>query len=132
VRCEGRDEVRYSGVYDSITLDQCRGARIENARLQRLELRSSSLTIENAIVDSDDVALSVESGEVRATNVTLRGRVAIRAARSRLDLAGVSLRARERGVEMLAPSRIDFSVSDWHGSDHDGDAHFAWPPAPAR
>jgi hypothetical protein len=66
-----------------------------------------------------------------ATNASLRGRVAIRAEGSRLDLAGVSLRARERGVEMPAPSRFYFSVSDWHGSDHDGDAHFAWPPAPA-
>ena len=37
--------------------------------------------------------------------------------------------ASERGVEMLAPSRLYFSVSDWHASDFNGDAHFLWPLA---
>ncbi len=132
VVCENRPGARYSGVYDGITLDHCTGARIEDARLKRLTLKSSSLTIERSIVDSSDVALSAQHSVVVATDVGLRGRVAIRAEHSRLDLAGVSLHASERGVEMPAPARILFSVSDWHGSDHDGDAHFVWPPPAAQ
>ena len=131
VVCENRAGARYSGVFDSITLDHCAGARIEDARVKQLTLKSSSLTLENTVVDSGDVALSAQHSEVIATNVSFRGRVAIRAGHSRLDLAGVSLQASERGVEMPAPSRILFSVSDWHGTDHDGDAHFPWPQAPA-
>jgi len=132
VVCENHPRARYSGEFDSITLDHCDGARIEGARLKQLTLKSSSLTIENTAIDSSDVALSAQHSEVIATNVSFRGRVAIRAELSRLDLGGVSLRASERGVEMPAPSRIFFSVSDWHGTDHNGDAHFPWPQASAQ
>ena len=131
VVCENRANARYSGVYDSITLDRCAGARIEDARMKQLTLKSSSLTIENTVIGSSDVALSAQHSEIVATHATFRGRVAVRAAHSRLDLAGVSLLASERGVEMPAPSRILFSVSDWHGTDHNGDAHFPWPEASA-
>lgn len=132
VVCENRSHARYSGVFDSITLDHCEGVRIEGARLKQLKLKRSSLTIENTVIDSSDVALSARHSEVIATNVSLQGRVAIRAEHSDLDLAGVSLRASERGVEMPAPSRMFFSVSDWHGTDHNGDAHFPWPQASAQ
>lgn len=126
VLCDNRSQARYSGVFESITLDNCRGVRIEDARLKQLTLKSSSLTIENAVIDSNDVALSAWHSEVNATNVSVRGRVAIRAEHSRMDLAGVSLHATERGVELLAPSRLFFSVSDWYGTDHRGDAHFVY------
>ena len=131
VRCENRPGARYRGVFDSLTLDGCAGAQVADARIGQLSLRLSSVTIENTVVDTSDVALSAQDSEVVATAVDLRGRVAIRAERSRLDLAGVSLRASERGIEMLAPSRFHFSVSDWQGSDFRGDAHFAWPTVPA-
>ena len=126
VVCENHPRARYSGEFDSITLDHCDGARIEGARLKQLTLKSSSLTIENTAIDSSDVALSAQHSEVIATNASFRGRVAIRAGHSRLDLAGVTLQASERGVEMPAPSRMYFSVSDWHGTDHRGDAHFMY------
>ena len=132
VVCENRPHARYSGVFDSITLDRCAGARIDDARMKQLTLKSSSLTIENSVIESSDVALSAQHSQVTATHVDFRGRVAIRAEHSRLDLAGVSLRANERGVEMPAPSRIFFSVSDWYGTDHNGDAHFPWPPTSAQ
>jgi hypothetical protein len=131
VVCENRPGARYRGVFDSLTIDGCAGVQVEDARIGQLTLRFSSLTIENTVVDSRDVALNAQDSEVAATAVDFRGRVAIRAERSRLDLAGVSLRASERGVEMPAPSRFHFSVSDWQGSDFRGDAHFAWPAAPA-
>lgn len=131
VVCENRPGARYRGVFDSLTLDGCAGAHIEDARIGQLTLRSSSATVENTVVDSSDVALWAQASEIVATVAIFRGRVAIRAEHSRLDLAGVSLRASERGVEMPAPSRFHFSVSDWRGADYSGDAHFPWPPAPA-
>ena len=127
--CQNEPNKRYSGSYDSITLDNCADARIEGARLKQLVVKSSSVTLEDSVIDGADVALSAQGSQVAATNVRLRGRVAIRADDSRLDLAGVSLSASERGVEMLAPSRLYFSVSDWHASDFNGDAHFLWPLA---
>jgi hypothetical protein len=75
------------------------------------------------------VALLARDSELTATAVRISGRVAIRSDNSYFDLAGVSLRARDRGVEMIGEraSRLFFSVSDWQGSDYNGDAHFIWP-----
>jgi len=126
--CLNEPDRSFSGQYDSITLDNCANARISGAKLKQLAVKSSSLTIEDSAIDSDDVALSAQRSQVTATGLRLRGRVAIRADDSRLDLAGVSLQATERGVEMLAPSRLYFSVSDWQGTDFNGDAHFFWTP----
>ena len=126
--CQNTPNRRYSGSFDSLTLDGCANARIEGARIKQLTLRSSSVTIEDSVIDSSDVALSVHASELTATNLRLSGRVAIRAEASRLDLAGVSLRASELGVELLSPSKLYFSVSDLRAPDYSGDAHFLWPP----
>jgi pimeloyl-ACP methyl ester carboxylesterase len=125
--CLNEPDRSFSGHYDSITLDNCSNARISGAKLRQLTVKASSVTIEDSVIDSDDVALSTQASQLTATSLRLRGRVAIRADNSRLDLAGVSLQATERGVEMLAPSRLYFSVSDWQAPDFNGDAHFLWP-----
>ncbi|MBX3620114.1 MAG: alpha/beta hydrolase [Rhizobacter sp.] len=124
-----RDQVnrRYSGRFDSLTLDNCPGTRVSGAQLQRLVMRTSSVTLDDTVIESDDVAITAENSEVTATNLRLSGRVCIRADNSRFDLAGASLRAREEGVKIGSPSRLFFSVSDWQGTDFKGDAHFLWP-----
>lgn len=132
VVCRDAPDQRYSGRFDSLTLENCANARIEQASLKQLTLKSSSVTVNDSVVDSSDVALSAQDSQLTATSVQLRGRVAIRAADSRLDLAGVSLQARERGVETAGTSRLQFSVSDWRGTDYTGDAHFLWPQAEAQ
>ncbi len=131
VLCQNQADQRYSGSFDSITLENCSDARIEGARLQQLTLKSSSVTLENSVIESNDVALVAQRSEVTATGVRLRGRVAISAGDSRLDLAGASLHASERNVEMPTPSRLYFSVSDLHGTDYNGDAHLIWHTRPA-
>ncbi len=133
VVCRNTDGVRYSGRFDSITLHSCGSVRIENAQLQQLTVVHSDVVIENSVIDSPTVALHAQRSEVTATAVRLRGRVAIRTDNSFLDLAGTSLVALEQGVDMATevptakPSRLFFSVSDWRGSDYQGDAHFIWP-----
>lgn len=131
VLCQNKANQRYSGSFDSITLENCADARIDGARLNQLTLSSSSVTIEDSVIDGGDVALSAQHSEVVATGVQLRGRVAIRADNSRLDLAGASLQASERNVEMSTPSRLYFSVSDLRGTDFTGDAHLLWHALPA-
>lgn len=131
VLCQNKADQRYSGSFDSLTLENCADARIEGARLKQLTLTSSSVTLENSVIEATDIALSAQRSEVTATSVRLRGRVAISADDSRLDLAGASLHASERNVEMPTPSRLYFSVSDLHGSDYNGDAHLIWHLRPA-
>ncbi len=131
ILCQNYTSREYTGRFDTITLENCTNVRIHGARLKQLVLRSSTVTLEDTIIESADVALSATGSEVTATGVQLRGRVAIRADSSYLDLAGTSLVATGPGVEIGAPSRLYFSVSDWHGTDYSGNAHFMWPLTPA-
>jgi hypothetical protein len=129
VVCNQQDEARYSGRFDSLTLEHCNQVSIEHAQIGRLVLNASTVSISESTITSDDVALASRDSELTATAVQVSGRVAIRTDNSYFDLAGVSLRAREQGLEMVGErsSRVFFSVSDWQASDYWGDAHFVWP-----
>jgi pimeloyl-ACP methyl ester carboxylesterase len=129
VVCDHQDELRYSGRFDSLTLESCGSVEITQARIGRLLVNNSTLSLFDSTIIGADVALLARDSEVTATAVRISGRVAIRSDNSYFDLAGVSLRARDRGVEMIGEraSRLFFSVSDWQGSDYNGDAHFIWP-----
>jgi pimeloyl-ACP methyl ester carboxylesterase len=133
VVCRYQDEAVYSGRFDSLTLERCGSVRIERAQIGRLIVNASTVSISNSTISSEDVALFASGSEVRATAVRISGRVAIRTDNSWFDLAGVSLQARDEGVDLLPGrgSRLFFSVSDWQGSDYRGDAHFIWPRAGA-
>ena len=128
VRCKDQSGVRYTGTYESISLQNCTNVLITNARAGSVKALNSSLKIESSIIDGKLVALDAADSSVTATAVSLKGRVAIRASASRLDLAGVSLHATEKGLDMTGASRAYFSVSDYDAPDYRGDAHFAWPP----
>lgn len=128
VVCRETDGQVYSGRFESLALERCGSVQIHDAWIGRLTLANSSATLDNSVVDSPGVALSARNSELRATAVLLRGRVAVRAENSWLDIAGSSLRASGPVVEAPAgDSRLFLSVSDWQGSDQQGDAHFIWP-----
>ncbi|MET0332736.1 MAG: alpha/beta hydrolase [Rhizobacter sp.] len=131
VVCQGEPNRVFSGRFDSLTLDACPGARISAARMKSLVLKASNVTIDDTVIEATDVALSAVDSEVASTNLRLSGRIAIRADNSRFDLAGASLQASEDGVEIVTPSRLFFSVSDWRARDYSGDAHFLWPRTPS-
>jgi pimeloyl-ACP methyl ester carboxylesterase len=127
VTCTNQPNMRYSGVYDSISLSNCSNARIENAHVAKVTAEGSSLILENVIVSGEDTAVIARTSTVTATGVVLSGRTAIRAEDSTIDLAGASVRARERGVEAVR-SRLYFSVSDYEAPEYRGPAHFAGLP----
>jgi len=133
--CRNGADRLYTGSLGSLLIENCQRVRISNAQLNQLTLVNSSVTIENTLIANlkgDGVALDARNSEVSATAVYVKGRVAIRTQDSRFDLAGVSLRASERAVEMTTPSQLYFSVSDWESPEYTGDAHFAWPPGPVK
>jgi pimeloyl-ACP methyl ester carboxylesterase len=129
VRCENQTGVRYSGTFERLILESCSGVTIENARARRLIANRSSIAARNLHVISTDVALELSDSTLMLTNGIVGGRIAIVADNSRLDLAGVTLRGVERGVQTRRPSRIYFSVSEYSAPEFQGNAHFSWPPA---
>jgi len=132
VQCQNEADRRYSGSFESLTLDNCSNVRIEGARIKKLVLRSSSATLNDSIVQGDDTAVVAQGSQLTATATRVSGRVAFSADASRLDLAGVSVQASEQAVELRSPSRVYFSVSDVRAPDYRGDAHFIWPPTADR
>jgi pimeloyl-ACP methyl ester carboxylesterase len=134
VVCRNESDLRYSGRFDSLTLERCGSVSIERAQIGRLVVNASTVSLSHSTITSDDVALLARDSEVSATAVRISGRVAIRADNSWFDLAGVSLQAREQAVDLLPGrgSRLFFSVSDWQDRDYRGDAHFIWPRPAAQ
>jgi pimeloyl-ACP methyl ester carboxylesterase len=134
VQCRGEANQVYTGSFTTVTLENCRDARIENARLQSLTMTDSSAQLEYVSIGSNEIALNATSSFVTATVVDLSGRIGVSAQDSQLDLAGVSIRAREHSIDVGAPSRIYLSVSDIEAPDFSGDVHAIWDgsKAPAR
>lgn len=128
VACRNASGRRYSGVYESLTLENCHGVRIEHARIGRLVMVGSSATLEHSVIDAaDGVALDAQRSRIMATAVRLKGRIGLRAAASHLDFAGATVSASERSIDMPTPSRVYFSVSEVESAGRPADAHRIWP-----
>lgn len=124
--------MRYKGNFKSLKLDQCRGVVIEAAHIESLEIRDSDVTLYDTFISSRDTAMKVFRSQVTGTALSIDGTTAINSDESELDLAGVSLRARQKAVDMPGSGRVYFSVSDVAAPDFTGDAHFirwaeGWP-----
>jgi hypothetical protein len=127
VSCVNQPNMRYSGTYRQISLENCANARIENARLKELRVQQSSVVLENvAVLAGLQTALFARSSNVVATAVELSGATAISTEDSMLDLAGVSVRGQEHGIQTLR-SRIYFSVSNLESPQYSGQVHLVWP-----
>lgn len=134
VVCRGQSDVRYSGHFRSLKLDRCNNVVIESARIESLQIRGSLVTMYDTVVIGRDTAMQVFRSEVTGTALSIEGATAILADESELDLAGVSLRASGKALDMPGSGRVYFSVSDVAAPDFTGDAHFirwaeGWPRA---
>lgn len=130
--CRGLANPRYSGNFKSLKLDQCSNVIIESARIGTLEIRDSVVTMQDTVVAGSDTAMLVLRSRVTGTALNIEGATAIFSDESELDLAGVSLRASHKALDMPGSGRVYFSVSDVAAPDFTGDAHFirwaeGWP-----
>ena len=105
---------------------------IENARARQLIAKRSSIAARNLSVISTEVALDLSDSTLMMTAGIVEGRIAIAADNSRVDLAGVTVRGVDRGIQTRRPSRIYFSVSEYSAPEFRGNAHFLWPPASVK
>jgi pimeloyl-ACP methyl ester carboxylesterase len=126
VECRDQTNQVYTGRFTTVSLQSCRDARIENAHIENLIVKDSSVTLETVTINSSDVAIAAVDSFVTATVVSVSGRIAITADNSQLDLAGASIRARERAIEMPGSSRVYFSVSDIESPKTTRDLHEIW------
>lgn len=131
VGCANRTGAVFTGTFATLRLENCLDARIEFARVGRLEMEASSAMLKFVSIESSGAALIVKRSRVVATASVVRGAPAVDADEAELDFAGVAVRADERGFDLRGGSRVYFSVSDVVVPEYSGDAHFmvseSWP-----
>jgi pimeloyl-ACP methyl ester carboxylesterase len=113
--CKGQRGVRISGDYARIVLDGCKDVRIEHARAQSIEVRSSAVELADVELRDGEVGLSAVRSRVSWVGGRIESEVCIDTARSRLDLVGVHCHFERRSLRVRAASRLVASVSATEG-----------------
>lgn len=130
LECDGETGKVYSGSFSEVRLRNCT-VRFENARIEKLVADGSTVELESVFIKGNDVGLVAANSRVTATVLDIDAKTGISAANSQLDLAGTRIQASERGVRVVTPSRIYFSVSDMAAPEFTGDLHRIWTDASA-
>jgi pimeloyl-ACP methyl ester carboxylesterase len=126
VTCRDRSHAVFTGRIERLSLTNCDKVRIEHALLGAFAASGSTVTLTHATINSAGTALSAKDSRITATDLTLRGRVAIDAENSEIDFAGARLYASEQGIKANGRSRIYFSVSESRTPELSGDLHTIW------
>ncbi len=115
IECRRQRDMVYEGHFEWIVLDGCSGVVIRDATIGSLQAVSSTVKIENSqIGQTAGIGLTALGSDLTVTASEIRGRIAVHASRSRLDLAGVRLVAGETAVSGDRGSSLIFSVSELH------------------
>lgn len=122
-KCRNESGRTFTGDYRRITIHQCDDVTITGARMKGLHLYESTVEMNRSRIDTTDSALTAIGSEVVVTGSDLRGNVAIRADRSRLDLGGVHLTGEQAAVQGQGTSHFLFSVSRVESPFHYGFIH---------
>lgn len=123
VNCQGKRQVVYEGEFDLLSLYRCHGIIIRNARVRELQLKNSSVTIEDSHIGGGEIGVVAHRATLEMNGGRLEGDVAALAIGSRLDLAGVEVDAREAVMKAPSASEIVFSLSRVRSPNLNGDVH---------
>lgn len=122
-RCEKQRNVRFEGRYRRIELNGCGDVTISDADVGEIYVFESRVNIEHSRISGSGLAMDIIGSDVKMTVVSVQGDVAIRTARSRLDLAAVDLEGREAAVTAVSNSKAVFSLCRVNSPYRTGDLH---------
>ena len=121
--CDKQQERYYSGRFEHLIINECRHVTIENAKIDLLEIKNSSVTIYNSEIGAGEKALETDSSTVFATATTFKADTPILANNSRLDFAGVDIKATKNAIESQVQTYATFSLSTVESPNHTGYVH---------
>lgn len=122
-RCEKQRNVQFTGRYRRIELFGCGDVSISDADVGELYVFESRVIIEHSRIGGSGLAVDIIGSDVKMTVVSVQGDVAIRTARSRLDLAAVDLEGSEAAVMAVSNSKAVFSLCRVRSPHQNGDLH---------
>jgi pimeloyl-ACP methyl ester carboxylesterase len=130
--CNKQQERYYSGRFEHLIIDECRHVTIENAKIDLLEIKNSSVTIYNSEIGAGEKALEVDSSTVFATATTFDADTPILADNSRLDFAGVDIKAKNAAIESQVQTYATFSLCTVESPNHTGYVHGVYTVSPTK
>ena len=105
--CSGQSDVVFSGVYDSVVIEDCTRVTLDLVRTASLVIRRSSASIvRSSITDG----VTADASTLLITGGDLGGEIALDAKDSKVDLAGVFIDARRELFHATGQSRVLLSV----------------------
>jgi pimeloyl-ACP methyl ester carboxylesterase len=114
--CKGQSDLHLTGVYDSIEIEDCPRATLDQVRTTSLVIRRSTASI---IRSTFTAGITAEMSTLIVTGGEIDGEVAVDAKESKVDLAGVVIAARREPFRADAQSRVLLSVCPVRTPDGD-------------
>jgi len=126
--CHKKDNMIFSGAYDTIELIDCKGVKLEGVSVRQLFITSSEVEIYDSIVKTKGVGIIVQSSRVTGTALEIEAEIAISTVSSQIDLAGCVIKSRQEAVVSSSArnSKVVFSVSKIYSNEITGYVHRAY------
>ncbi len=119
--CEDDDSPYFSGIYQSISLNNCKLAVLDNVTATSFSSMKSIVTINNSRLGQIDTDMQVTTSAITATASQFKG--SIQSTRSRLDFAGVYLISNNFAIQSLATTKLVLSLSKIQSPHAQGPIH---------
>jgi pimeloyl-ACP methyl ester carboxylesterase len=108
--CKDERDKSYTGTYSRIEITRCVNVDLKDIVAREVVISDSTVSMLNAQIAGDDVAIKLEATELLATNLRVSGKVAFRTTLSRLDLAGAEISGTAHAVENELTSSLVCSL----------------------
>ncbi len=122
-RCYKQAERNYSGRYKRLVINDCRHVTIENAEIDYLQVTDSTVAIYDSKVGAGAKALIARGSTVFATATEFNADIPLFVDASRLDFAGVAIRANKRVFKSRSQSYAIFSLCTLESPQFSGYKH---------
>lgn len=122
-RCDKQSERRYSGRYNRLIINDCRHVTIENAEIDYLQVTDSTVAIYASKVGAGAKALVARGSTVFATATKFNADIPLYIDASRLDFAGVAIKANKQVFKSKSQSYVIFSLCTLESPQSSGYRH---------
>ena len=111
LRCDGQNNLMYTGHYGEVSIKNCHGLVLRDLVAESIELYSSEVTLENVELNSAGTGLTVVDSVVVATLLQVNAKTGMKVESSYLDIAGADFSTSDQFVRIKKDSQLYFSLS---------------------
>jgi hypothetical protein len=105
--CHGTPDMHFSGVYDSVEIEDCPRVVLEQVHTTSLVIRRSTASI---VRSTFTAGIAADTSTLLITGGSIDGELALDVKDSKVDLAGVAIAARREAFRANSQSRVLLSV----------------------